>query len=219
MQCINIIKGLLKSLIIFKRQSRDQIQMLMNIFTGFYPIHCPVHFLQTHGTMNLTNRISVGGLHPDLKLDQSRTHIRDQLQFVFSEQIRRNLKMKIRNAVIMFLNIFPDSHGMLMLTVKSTIYKFYLRHFSINKKLQFFVYKRQTAKPQLFVHGGQTVTAVKRTSTAGFIINDPVFKVLQIRITKRKFIHRKQIAQRLNCHCSIGSAIGNTIDFFQHFLI
>ena len=203
MQCINVIKRLLESLIILKRQSRDQIQMLMNIFAGFYPIHCTIYLLQTHGTMNLTDRIPICGLHPDLKLDQSRAHIRNQLQFVFPKQIRGNFKMKIRNAVIMFLYVLPDSHGMLMLTVKGTIYKFHLRYFCINKKLQFLVYQRQTTKTQFFVHGRQTVTTGKRTSTAGFIINDPVFKLFQIRVAKRKFIHRKQTAQRLNCHCSI----------------
>ena len=44
--------------------------------------------------------------------------------------------MKIRNTVVMFLDIIPDSHSMLMPAVKGTVHKFHLWHFMIQEKLQ-----------------------------------------------------------------------------------
>ena len=83
------------------------------------------------------------------------------------------------------------------------------------EKSQFFPYQIQIPKPDGFIDGRQAVTAGKRAATAGFVINDPVFKILQIRITKWKFVHGKQAAQGLDRHRSIPSPIGNTVDFFQ----
>ena len=165
--------------------------------------------------MNLTDCSSVRRLYTNLKLNQPRPHIRNQFQFILTEQICGYFKMKIRNTIVMFLDIIPDSHSMLMPAVKGTVHKFHLWHFCINKKLQFPVYKRKTAKPQLLVYRRQAVTAGKRAATAGFVINDPVFKILQIRITKWKFVHGKQAVQGLDRHRSIPSPIGNTVDFFQ----
>ena len=93
--------------------------------------------------------------------------------------------MEIRNSIIMLLNILPDFHRMLMITVKGSVNKFHLRNLVVEEKLQFLLYQRQISQAYPFVNRGQTVTAPKRTSSAGFIINDPIGKILHILIKKR----------------------------------
>ena len=110
--------------------------MLMHIFPLIDALHNTCHFLKPHRSPNLTNRLFICRLHPDLKLYQSRTHRLNQLQFFFIQQIRRHFKMKIRDPFVMLLDIFPNGNRMLMITVKSSIHKLHLRHFLIDKKLK-----------------------------------------------------------------------------------
>lgn len=90
--------------------------------------------------------------------------------------------MEIRNSIIVLLNIFPDFHCVLMITVKGSVNKFHLRNLLIKEKLQLLLHQCQISQAYLFVNRGQTVTAPKRTSAAGFIINDPIGKILHILI-------------------------------------
>ena len=184
-QCINIIKGFSKAFIIFIRQSCDQIQVLMYItiridspyhFCNLFKFHCPV---------NLTYRIQVGRLHTDFQLDQPWPHGFYQFHFFFIQKVCRNLKMEIGNAVIMLFDITPDCHGVIMFAVKCTVYKFNLRYFMIDKKLQFFFYQFQITEPQTLIYRRKTITARKWTSTACLIINNLMFKKLHVLIYKR----------------------------------
>ena len=93
--------------------------------------------------------------------------------------------MEIRNSIIVLLNIFPDFHCVLMITVKGSVNKFHLRNLLIKEKLQLLLHQCQISQAYPFVNRGQTVTAPKRTSAAGFIINDPIGKILHILIKKR----------------------------------
>ena len=93
--------------------------------------------------------------------------------------------MEIRNSIIVLLNIAPDFHRVLMITVKGSVNKFHLRNLLIKEKLQLLLHQCQISQAYPFVNRGQTVTAPKRTSAAGFIINDPIGKILHILIKKR----------------------------------
>jgi len=109
----------------------------MDISLFFYPCHMLTDFLKPHCSSNLPNRIRIRRLHPDFQLDQSRTHLPDQSDFLIIQQIRRNFKVKIRDSIVMLLNIFPDCHSMVMFTVKCTIHELHLRNLMIQEKLQF----------------------------------------------------------------------------------
>ena len=95
--------------------------------------------------------------------------------------------MEVRDPVVMLCNIPPDCHGVVMFTVKGTIYKFHLRDLIINKKLQFFFYKFNIPEPELLIYGRKTVTAGKWTSPAALIINNAVFKLRKVAVCKRNF--------------------------------
>ena len=159
--------------------------MLMHIFPLIDALHNTCHFLKPHRSPNLTNRLFICRLHPDLKLYQSRTHRLNQLQFFFIQQIRRHFKMKIRDPFVMLLDIFPNGNRMLMVTVKSSIHKLHLRHFLIDKKLKLFFYQFKFAETQTFVYRRKAVTAGKRTSSARLIVDDLILKICHIMVHKR----------------------------------
>ena len=95
--------------------------------------------------------------------------------------------MKIGDPVVMLRNIPPDLHGMVMLAVESTIHKFDLRNFIINKKLQFLFYKLNITEPKLLIYGRKAIAAGKGASPAALIINNAVFKLCKIAVYKRNF--------------------------------
>ena len=85
--------------------------------------------------------------------------------------------MKVRHSIVMVFYILPDRHGMVMFTVKGTVYKFHLGYLVIQEKLQFFFfYQGKIPEPQFLINRGQTIAAGKRTPPAAFIINDPITK-------------------------------------------
>ena len=173
-----------ETLIILIRKSCNQIQMLMHISFFSDPFYFRTYLFQIHCSVNLPDRLRVGRLDSDLQLDQSRTHPADQFDFLLIQKICCHLKMKICNAFIMLRYILPDRHGMVMLTVKCPVHKFHLRHFMIDKKLQFFFYQFYLSEPETFIYGRKTVTAGKWTSSAGLIVNDPVLKIFDMFIYK-----------------------------------
>ena len=48
--------------------------------------------------------------------------------------------MEVGDAIVMFINIPPDLHGMLVVTVKGTVNKLHLFHVLVQKKLKFSLY-------------------------------------------------------------------------------
>ena len=93
--------------------------------------------------------------------------------------------MEVCHTIIVFINILPDCHCMVMFTVKGTVYKLYLRNLIVYKKLQLFLYCLCISETQFLINGRKTVTAGERTSSAAFIINDPVLKLRQIFVNER----------------------------------
>ena len=132
---IDIIERFSKALIVLKRKPGDQIQMLVYIAdcTDFFHHLC--HSFKPHGAFDLPDRIRIGRLYSDFQLDQTGTHAGNQFDLLFTQKVSRHLKMEIRNSIIMFLNICPDCHRMIMLAVKCTIDKLHLRYFFIQEKL------------------------------------------------------------------------------------
>ena len=59
-----------------------------------------------------------------------------KFQFFLSKQIRRNLKMKIRDSIIMFHQITPNINRSLPITVKCPVNKLHLRNLCLKKCIQ-----------------------------------------------------------------------------------
>ena len=74
-----------------------------------------------------------------------------------------------------------------MLTIKSSVYKLHLRHFMIDKKLQFPLHQFQIPKSETFINRRKAIAAGKWTAPAGFIINDLILKIFDVIIHKRYF--------------------------------
>ena len=92
--------------------------------------------------------------------------------------------MKICHTIVMFQNIFPDSHDVFVFAVKCTVYKFHLWNFVIQKKLQFFFYQFQITESEFFIYRRQAVTTRKRAASAALIINDTILKLLKMLVNK-----------------------------------
>ncbi len=84
--------------------------------------------------------------------------------------------MKVCDTVVIFKNILPYSHSMLMAAIKCAVHKFYLIYFMIQEKTQFLLYDRNIAESHLIFHRRQTIGAPERTSSAGLIINNLICK-------------------------------------------
>ena len=67
--------------------------------------------------------------------------------------------MKIRDAIVVFFDIIPDCHAVPVIAVKRPVYKFDLRHFMIQEKLQFFLHQLYAAESNPPVDGRKAVTA------------------------------------------------------------
>lgn len=76
----------------------------------------------------------------------------------------------------MFLDILPHRHRMIVPAIEGAVHEFHLGHFMVDKKLQFLFHKADVPEPQTFIHRRETVVAGKRTSSAGFIVDDTVSK-------------------------------------------
>ena len=186
-QCIDIAERLVEAFISLIGKSCDQIQMLVDISKAVDLLYDSFQFFKIHGSPNSFDGLRIGGLYPDLQLDQARAHGFHQSQFLLTEKVRGNFKMEVRDPVVMLCNIPPDCHGVVMFTVEGTVHKFDLWNFIINKKLQFFFYKFNIPEPELLIYGRKTVTAGKWTSPAALIINNAVFKLRKVAVCKRNF--------------------------------
>ena len=161
--------------------------MLVDISKAVDLLYDSLQFFKIHGSTNSLDGLWISRLYPDLQLDQTRTHVFHQCQFLFTEKICGNFKMEVRDSIVMFRNIPPDCHGMVMFAVEGTVYKFDLWNFIVNKKLQLFFYKFNITEPELLIYGRKTVAAGKWTPSAAFIIDDTVFKLCKVAVCKRNF--------------------------------
>ena len=95
----------------------------------------------------------------------------------------------------MFFDVFPYLHGVVMITVKGSVHKFYLLHSIVQKKLQFLLYGCNISEPYTLLNGGQAIAAAKRTATAGFVINDSVLKGGKVIVKKGHTAHVSRLAE------------------------
>ena len=101
------------------------------------------NFLQLvhiHDTVNGSYRLRIRRLYPDLQLCQSRTEAVQQCDLFFAQNVCRNLEMEVSDAIVMFVNIPPDLHGMLVVTIKRPVNELHLFYVLIQEKLQFSFY-------------------------------------------------------------------------------
>ena len=114
--------------------------MLMNILSSVNGRYNFLQLVHIHDTVNGSCRLRIRRLYPDLQLCQSRTEAIQQGNLLFPQNIGGNLEMKVGDAIVMFINIPPDLHGMLVVTVKGTVNKLHLFHVLVQKKLKFSLY-------------------------------------------------------------------------------
>ena len=65
---------------------------------------------------------------------------RKQGNLLFPQNIGGNLEMEVGDAIVMFINIPPDLHGMLVVTIERPVNELHLFYVLIQKKLQFSFY-------------------------------------------------------------------------------
>ena len=93
--------------------------------------------------------------------------------------------MKIGNSIVVVFYILPDFHGVIFVTVKSSIHKFYLCSVVIKEKLQLFFDYIYIPEANSFIYGWKTITAWKRATSTCFIIDYFIFKILHVLVHKR----------------------------------
>ena len=137
LQCVHVVEGSVKAFIVLVGKTCDQIQVLVNILKTMNAVYDFCQPWEIHGTVNGTDSVRICGLYSNLQLDQSRAHSAHQLQFILPDQVCGNLKMEVGDSIVVILYVLPDGHRMVMLAVKGSVHKFYLRHLVIQEKLQF----------------------------------------------------------------------------------
>ena len=137
--------------------------------------------------MDLFDRLRICWLYTDFKLYQSRAHLFQKFQFFFIQNIRGNLKVEVRNAIIMLHDIFPDSNAVVVFAVECTVNKFHLRYFVVKEKLQLLLHQFYIPETQTLVHRWQTIAAGERASSACLVVNDLVFKIFHMIVDKWDF--------------------------------
>ena len=185
MQCVDIVKGLPEPHVILPGKPSDQIQMHMDIMPGANPGHNLRDSGKVHLPVNRLHRLRAGGLHTDLQLYLPRAKSLQNRQHFLVDQIRRDLKMEVRDTVVMLRQKAPDCQGMGLLTIKGTIDKLHLRHLLFQEKGQLLLHLLRGPEAQAPVNRGQTVAAGKGTAPAALIINNPVLEFRQIPVPER----------------------------------
>ena len=137
---MSMMAGSAEALIIFIRKTRDQIQMLMNILSSVNGRHNFLQLVHIHDTVNGPDCLRIRRLYPDLQLCQSRTEAVQQDNLLFPQNVRGNLEMEVCDAIVMFVNIPPDLHGMFVITIERPVNELHLFYVLIQEKLQFSFY-------------------------------------------------------------------------------
>ena len=114
--------------------------MLMNILSSVNGRYNFLQLVHIHNTVNGSYRLRIRRLYPDLQLCQSRTEAIQQGNLLFPQNIGGNLEMEVGDAIVMFINIPPDLHGMLVVTIERPVNELHLFYVLIQKKLQFSFY-------------------------------------------------------------------------------
>ena len=114
--------------------------MLMNILSSVNGRYNFLQLVHIHDTVNGSYRLRIRRLYPDLQLCQSRTEAVQQCDLFFAQNVRGNLEMEVGDAIVMFINIPPDLHGMLVVTIERPVNELHLFYVLIQKKLQFSFY-------------------------------------------------------------------------------
>ena len=163
---------------------RDDVVFLGNFF------HYLRDLIYRCFSVDRKERIQICALHADLELYKSRTHALKDLDFFFAQKVGRDLKMEIRDVVVVFRDETPDRLRTIVVAVECAVDKLHLRHLLIEKKLQFAEYERKASEAGCLVNGGQAVTAVEWASSGRFVIHDPVFEFVDpVLINEGERIH------------------------------
>ena len=140
------------------------------------------------GTVNRPQCIRIYCLHSDLQLQKSRTQRFQHFDLLLIDQICRYLTVKIRHAIIMIPQKTPQFQRARMTAVKGTVYKFYLLYIPREKIQQLLFHQLHAPVSDALIDRGEAVAAGKRTAAARLVVEDTIFKFLQILIDKWKVV-------------------------------
>ena len=99
----------------------ERVKLLVDIVHPAYPHYIPRQLFKIHRPLYFHDRLAVCGLHADLQLDQPRPHLGEKGQFFLPQKFGRYLKMKICDTIVMFFDILPYFHCMIMIAIKSSV--------------------------------------------------------------------------------------------------
>ena len=148
MQAINIIKRSRKTCQIFTRQSRYQIQVLMNVVIFLNFLHLFSNLIKLHRPMNFSDSVGIRRLHANLQLNQSRLMAPSIQSLPLSEDLQI-FQNEIGNTIIMLSDILPNLHCMTVTAVKCPVHKLHLGDLVFQEKLQFLFHQLQTSEAKL----------------------------------------------------------------------
>ena len=182
---VNPVKGISEAFIIFIRKPRNQIQMLMDVPAAADSSHRMFQLFQVHCTPDCLKGHRVHRLNADFQLCQPRSETIQKRRLLLPQKVCGNLKMKVCDTIVMFQDVLPDRHCMGMAAIEGPVNKLYLSHFIVQKKLQLSFYDTNVTHPDTLFHRRQAIAAAKRTPPAGLVIQDFIFKRLQVMIQER----------------------------------
>ena len=142
--------------------------------------------------------LRIRGLYADLQLHQPRAHAGEKLQLFLAEKLRLDLKMEVRNPIVMLQDISPNRHGMAFAAVEGPIHKFHLGHPSVQEKLKLPADRLRISEADALFDRGEAVAAGEGAAPAGLIVDNAVFKVRQIRVRKRKGVQIRKRGRRIH---------------------
>ena len=96
----------------------------------------------------------------------------------------------------MFLQIFPDGYGVLVIAVESPVDELYLFDFVVQEELKFLLNDSHVPQAHPPFYGGQAVAAAVRAAAAGLVIENLVLERLQVVVEERNAVHVRQGAVR-----------------------
>ena len=160
----------------------------MDIPAFLDPPHLIRNDFKIRSPVDCSQNRSVCRLDTDLQLYQAGPQAIQKVNLLLIQKVCRDLKMKIRNAIILFFQETEKFFCPGMIHIKGPVHKFHLGNPMFQKKCQFLFHTRKTSEAHPLVNRRKTITAGKRAASATFIIDDPVLKFCHIFIDKGKVI-------------------------------
>ena len=133
MQRVNLVERPAKQLIALIRQSGDQIHMHVDVAERDQTLEIVEHRIDVLLAVDGCQRRRVRRLDAGFHLEQPLAGAAEELQRLVIQQVRADLKMKVRHAVVIVDDIFDDLIGALRIVIERSVDEFDLHHAFIEK--------------------------------------------------------------------------------------